>query len=565
MADNEVCAGCLRDNEEEIAVLWCNDCEEPVCRPCGKAHRRFAIPHDVIDIKDISNVSKTMSKICKEHAGQKLIFFCVYHDKILCPACLSELHKECDINHIEKAANGIKDSSAIHDLKERIHNQKGVIKKVKEEYHELSSKIGEDKEQQQERLIQLRSTIEDRLNLLDKNIETHYKQGVEKISSNTEQLESLAQTTQANLQDIEKADTEESEVNLFHLVKRLDTSQLSDEENLQFLENDISNMSLEFIPENYIEKVDAILNELGKDAQTTSFKSQQSGTKTRQSQLRLHLDEQQILDQTRIFHAGECTKFYACCFSDDNKVGVIEKQSVIDDHSSLFSFTIESIYLRIINLKDCKSRAFKLDRKYNSICKDTICWFDRNNILIVQDDSVHVIDLELEDIFRTIKVIHFNGRSSIWPVTCKWVTCIESQILVFCDGKWISWIDYNGKSVKRVEFEEDVNDLDIFGDKIYCSLRNVHEIKYTTFTNYTQTCYTSLDLRKSCRIAAGDNMIFLMEKERNTIYRIDLKTKQRSTFHKDEITNPTHIHFNNKTKELAVTFDEGNSLKIFSV
>ncbi|XP_052079031.1 uncharacterized protein LOC127717433 [Mytilus californianus] len=561
MADNEVCAGCLRDNEEEIAVLWCNDCEEPVCRPCGKAHRRFAIPHDVIDIKDISNVSKTMSKICKEHAGQKLIFFCVNHDKILCPACLSELHQECDINHIEKAAKGIKDSSAIHDLKERIHNQKGVIEKVKEEYNGLSSKIGHDKKQQHERLKQLRSTIEDRLNQLDKNIDTHYNQSVEKISSNTEQLTSLAQTTQANLQDIEKAETEESEVNLFHLVKHLDTSQLSDEENLQFLGNDISNMSLQFIPENFIEKVDAMLNEFGNYDQTTSLKSQQSGTRTRQSQLRVHLDEQQILNQTRIFHAGESTKFYACCFSDDNKVGVIEEQSVIDDHSGPFSFTTETIYLRIINPKDCKSRAFKLDRKYNFICKDTICWFDRNNILIVENNYVHVIDLELEDIYRTIKVIHFNGSLA----TCKWITCIESQILVFCDDKWISWIDYNGKSVKRVEFEKDVYDLDIFDNKVYCTFKNLNDIKYTTFTNATQTCYTSLDLRKSCRIAAGDNLIFLMEKERNTIYRIDLKTKQRSTFHKDEITNPTHIHLNNKTKELAVTFDEGNSLKIFSV
>lgn len=95
MAENEVCAGCLRDNEEEIAVMWCNDCEEP----CSKAHRKFAIPHDVIDIKDISNVSKNMSKICKEHAGQKLLLFCVNHDKILCPLVYS--------NHIKSVISTI--------------------------------------------------------------------------------------------------------------------------------------------------------------------------------------------------------------------------------------------------------------------------------------------------------------------------------------------------------------------------------------------------------------------------------------------------------------------------
>ncbi|CAG2212693.1 unnamed protein product [Mytilus edulis] len=287
-----------------------------------------------------------------------------------------------------------------------------------------------------------------------------------------------------------------------------------------------------------------MFNEFGQVAQTPSLKSQKSSNKIRQSQLRVHLDEQQSLEKTGIYRAEECIlKFYACCFSENNKVGVIEEQS-IDDHNEIGS-TTETIYLRIINLKDCKSRAFKLDRKYNSICKDAICWFDQNNILIVQDDSVHVIDVELENIFRTIKVIHFSDFG-------------------ICDGRWISRIDYNGKSVKSVKFEENVYDLDVFDNKIYCSFENLHEIKYTTFTNDTQTCYTSLDMRKSCRIAAGDNMIFLMEKERNTIYRIDLQTKQRSTFHKDEITNPTHINFNDKTKELAVTFDEGNSLKIFS-
>ncbi|CAG2212692.1 unnamed protein product [Mytilus edulis] len=168
MADNEVCAGCRRDNEEEMTVSWCNDYDEPVCRPCSKVHRRFVIPHDIVDINHIPNVKKVLSKTCKDHAGHKLIFFCVNHDEIVCPACLSESHKECDINHIEKAANGIKESSALHDLKERIHNQKGIIEKVKGEYIELSSKIDQDNKQQHKRLIQLRSTIDDRLNRLEK-------------------------------------------------------------------------------------------------------------------------------------------------------------------------------------------------------------------------------------------------------------------------------------------------------------------------------------------------------------------------------------------------------------
>ncbi|VDI59309.1 Hypothetical predicted protein [Mytilus galloprovincialis] len=193
MADTEVCAGCCRENEAVIVVSGCNDCDEPVCRPCSKVYRRFVIPHDIVDIK---------------------------------------------------------------------HNPN----------------IGQANEQQHERLIQLRSTIDDRLNRLEKNGDAHYNQGFEKISSNTEQLMSLAQTTQANLQDIEKAEVEESEVNIFHLVKHLDTSQLSNEKNLQFLEDDISNMSLQFIHKNFIDKVDAMFDEFGNDGKD-AFLRQQSRNK----------------------------------------------------------------------------------------------------------------------------------------------------------------------------------------------------------------------------------------------------------------------------------------------
>ncbi|XP_063411644.1 uncharacterized protein LOC134694559 [Mytilus trossulus] len=551
MEDNELCAGCLRDNEKEIAVMWCNDCEEPVCRPCGKVHRRFAVPHDVIEIKDISNVSKTMSKICKEHAGQKLLLFCVNHDKILCPACLSESQKECDINHIEKAANGIKDSSAIYDLKERIQNQKDVIELVKGEYIELSSKIGQDNKQQHKRLIQLRSTIDDHLNRLEKNIDTHYNLGVEKIASNTEQLASLAKTTEANLQDIEKAEIEESEVNLFHLVKHLDTSLLSNEENLQCLENEISCVSVQFIPENFTENIETMFSNFGQATDMLLSKSQQFGVNFQQSQLRVTPEEEQYLNQTRTFYPDKMSKFYACCFIEDKKIVVIEEQ--LEQSSKIHPY----MYLRVINLKDGKTRAFEL-KNNDSLSKDTICTFDRNTVLLIERTSICVVDLELENVYRTIEI---QGRI----LSCTRITCIESKILVLYNSKRLSWINYNGKSSKEVTFEDDVYDLDINDEKIYCTFKNLHEIKYTTFTHNTQTCYTSLDMRKSCRIAAGDNVIFLMEKERNTIFTIDLTTKQRSTFHKDEITNPTHINFNDKTKELAVTFDEGNSLKIFSV
>lgn len=199
------------------------------------------------------------------------------------------------------------------------------------------------------------------------------------------------------------------------------------------------------------------------------------------------------------------------------------------------------------------------------VCKNTICTFDRNNILIVARDkkSVKVFDLELKKLARTIKL---NNQSAC----CNWVTCIESQIVLFCDQyinqktcQFICWIDYNGQVYKTINLPDTICDLDIIENRVYCTFNDVNHVTYTSFSGVTKTCYTSLDLRERCKIAVGDSVIFLLESDRDSVYKVDVNTKQRSVFRKDEIFNPTHIKFDKKTKKLAVTCDEGKCLKIF--
>lgn len=428
--------------------------------------------------------------------------------------------------------------------------------------------MNQEKKQQHNRLTELTLSIEDRLNRLDTNIETHYNQAAQKISSNDYKLKSLAQTIQAGMQEIGKAETEESEVNLFHLVKHLDNSQLSNEKNLQGLENDISSLSLQIIPDNCIENVDAMFSAFSPDPRTMIFKSQSNSNKVRQSQLHIHPHEIQFLDQTRIFHSDKSSRLYACCFFDENKVLIIEEQLSTELRYMHMHGRIggnrKIINLRIMNLKDGKYNSFNIRLLNDVLCKDTVCTFDRNNTLLVGKTSVFVIDLESKTIGRTIQLgIPIQG--------CKWITCIKSEIVVLCQksikqekADFISCIDYNGVSLRTLDLPGNVFDLDIYETRVYCTFNNANHVTCTSFDGETNTCYTSLDLRESCKIAVGESMIFLLEKDRNSIYTIDIKTKQRSTFLKDEIINPTHMVLNRKTKELAVTCDGGNCLKIFN-
>lgn len=63
---------------------------------------------------------------------------------------------------------GIKESSELHNLKERIHKKKYVIEKLKKEFDDLSGRIHKNKEQQFDRLNKLRLSVEDRMNQLEK-------------------------------------------------------------------------------------------------------------------------------------------------------------------------------------------------------------------------------------------------------------------------------------------------------------------------------------------------------------------------------------------------------------
>ncbi|CAG2240865.1 unnamed protein product [Mytilus edulis] len=104
MANVDLCQGCLRENEEEVADQWCNDCNEAVCRNCG-------------------------------------------HDQLICHECLSNNHRICNkILKIEEAAEGIKDSAAIKELKEGMTTFTNILEKTQIENEQQKSEIRTEKE-----------------------------------------------------------------------------------------------------------------------------------------------------------------------------------------------------------------------------------------------------------------------------------------------------------------------------------------------------------------------------------------------------------------------------------
>lgn len=95
--------------------------------------------------KDAPDDRKAVPKYCVSHENKKLILFCIEHDKLICHACLSESHRQCNsIVEIEKAAAGIKDSAAIKQLKEKMTKLKSILQKTQIENEQQLTTINID-------------------------------------------------------------------------------------------------------------------------------------------------------------------------------------------------------------------------------------------------------------------------------------------------------------------------------------------------------------------------------------------------------------------------------------
>ncbi|XP_076103763.1 uncharacterized protein LOC143072611 [Mytilus galloprovincialis] len=105
----------------------CIDCELLMCDKCKDGrHLRIknAQDHRVISIKDIGLHSRELDFTnikCPDHASQSCCLFCKICDSLVCPTCVSKVHK--------KHANDlIEISEAYHMKKERLKNEHSKIK-----------------------------------------------------------------------------------------------------------------------------------------------------------------------------------------------------------------------------------------------------------------------------------------------------------------------------------------------------------------------------------------------------------------------------------------------------
>ncbi|XP_052220148.1 uncharacterized protein LOC127837262 [Dreissena polymorpha] len=126
-----VCGPCLEEKGEIEGVVYCTECEEPLCDQCKQDHARIKVSkhHTLCDIAavpppEIKELLKSLIA-CPNHEKEEAVYMCKDHDMTCCNKCAMADHRKCeevkvlaDILHDTKAdCSALK--AVLHDLQQQ--------------------------------------------------------------------------------------------------------------------------------------------------------------------------------------------------------------------------------------------------------------------------------------------------------------------------------------------------------------------------------------------------------------------------------------------------------------
>ncbi|KAH3720353.1 hypothetical protein DPMN_063250 [Dreissena polymorpha] len=176
------------------ADFYCEECSKFYCSKCVEYHNYLYKKHAILDKKNISQWPVTdVSQLeqCQEHKKEKLTGFCEDHSELICHACHVHNHQKC--SHVVLIADKVKDLHQKGDFKqlsETIDKQYQQLIHKKDDLEENMKSLEKSYKKTLEEINELRKTINDALDQLEKNTK--------------KELDTLLETTRTSIQiDIE--------------------------------------------------------------------------------------------------------------------------------------------------------------------------------------------------------------------------------------------------------------------------------------------------------------------------------------------------------------------------
>ncbi|XP_052224354.1 transcription intermediary factor 1-beta-like [Dreissena polymorpha] len=110
-----LCGPCLAEKAEIEGVVYCKECEEPLCAQCKQYHARIKVSkhHKLCDLSDIppQEIQELLKNLiaCPNHAKEEVVYLCKDHDVICCTKCAMADHRKCEeVKILSDSLNDIK-------------------------------------------------------------------------------------------------------------------------------------------------------------------------------------------------------------------------------------------------------------------------------------------------------------------------------------------------------------------------------------------------------------------------------------------------------------------------
>ncbi|KAH3802845.1 hypothetical protein DPMN_156536 [Dreissena polymorpha] len=114
-----------------MGVVYCKECEEPLCAQCKQDHARIKVSkhHKLCDLADVppKEIQKLLKNLiaCPNHEKEEVVYLCKDHDMTCCNKCAIADHRKCEevkvlsdiLNDMKVDCTGLK--IVLHDFQQQ--------------------------------------------------------------------------------------------------------------------------------------------------------------------------------------------------------------------------------------------------------------------------------------------------------------------------------------------------------------------------------------------------------------------------------------------------------------
>ncbi|XP_060588244.1 uncharacterized protein LOC132743707 [Ruditapes philippinarum] len=411
-----LCQPCECDGETIEAEAFCETCNELICSPCLKVHRKLAISKNhVIKSKNKMPISREKQKdpcseLCSVHHTEIIKFYCEDHNSVGCGDCMVLSHKTCSVKLVSDVSDNYDTCEELVQIKSKTDT---FLRRISSYQGDIVNEI-KTADEMREKIVKeihiFRQEIDKYLNNAEADLLKQIDQLASKKVSELGQMEKEFESMETEMRGYQdKISNNSEQINQLFVVAKLahekiKACQISTEKLASKYEIEIFN----FVKSQELEKLVTdkcligVINEKKRKLRTHSKKS----LKYVETKLLKSLHIMSAVDRGNSFISGmaliSCVELLLVDFNNDclkllnveeNKISCILKTDdrpwdITAINSRLFAVTITNGELLFINTSNGISKSHSIKVRHNCRGIDY-----RNGVLVVSFDRPAYVQL----------------------------------------------------------------------------------------------------------------------------------------------------------------------------